>query len=75
MCYVYEQNKERTDRIGRISLFCWMGASFCTVLVEVCSFDSVNDSIIRVLKFSVRTMSAWRDRKAIRCNEEGGEGS
>lgn len=29
------KNKERTERIGRISLFCWLGASFCTVLVEI----------------------------------------
>ncbi|XP_022156130.1 peroxisomal membrane protein 11C-like [Momordica charantia] len=29
------KNKERSERIGRISLFCWLGASFCTVLVEL----------------------------------------
>ncbi|PNT21177.1 hypothetical protein POPTR_009G133900v4 [Populus trichocarpa] len=31
------KNKERVELIGRISLFCWMGSSICTTLVEVCS--------------------------------------
>ncbi|BFG21855.1 hypothetical protein CerSpe_081290 [Prunus speciosa] len=29
------KNKERADLIGRISLFCWMGSSVCTTLVEI----------------------------------------
>ncbi|GAA0159619.1 hypothetical protein Leryth_007126 [Lithospermum erythrorhizon] len=29
------KNKERADLIGRISLYCWMGSSFCTTLVEI----------------------------------------
>ncbi|KAH6767434.1 peroxin 11c [Perilla frutescens var. hirtella] len=29
------KNKERTELIGRISLYCWLGASVCTSLVEV----------------------------------------
>ncbi|KAG9147680.1 hypothetical protein Leryth_014847 [Lithospermum erythrorhizon] len=29
------KNKERADQIGRISLFCWMGSSVCTTLVEI----------------------------------------
>ncbi|CAL5397915.1 unnamed protein product [Camellia sinensis] len=30
----YIQNKERAEIIGRISLYCWMGSSICTTLVE-----------------------------------------
>lgn len=33
----FTQNKERTELLGRISLFCWMGSSICTTLVEVTS--------------------------------------
>ncbi|KAA3475315.1 peroxisomal membrane protein 11C [Gossypium australe] len=29
------KNKERAELIGRISLFCWMGSSICTTLVEL----------------------------------------
>ena len=31
----HQQNKERAELLGRISLFCWMGSSICTTLVEV----------------------------------------
>lgn len=30
-----DKNKERTELIGRISLFCWMGSSICSTLVEL----------------------------------------
>ncbi|XP_038709183.1 peroxisomal membrane protein 11D-like isoform X2 [Tripterygium wilfordii] len=29
------KNKERAEFLGRISLFCWMGSSICTTLVEI----------------------------------------
>ncbi|CAH9069745.1 unnamed protein product [Cuscuta europaea] len=29
------KNKERAELLGRISLFCWMGSSVCTTLVEI----------------------------------------
>ncbi|OWM64184.1 hypothetical protein CDL15_Pgr018755 [Punica granatum] len=29
------KNKERAELIGRVSLFCWMGSSICSVLVEI----------------------------------------
>ncbi|XXG77759.1 hypothetical protein AAC387_Pa08g1853 [Persea americana] len=29
------KNKERTELIGRISLFCWMGSSACSTLIEL----------------------------------------
>ncbi|XP_073291247.1 peroxisomal membrane protein 11D-like [Primulina huaijiensis] len=29
------KNKERTELIGRISLFCWFGSSICSTLVEI----------------------------------------
>ncbi|KAG6593687.1 Peroxisomal membrane protein 11D, partial [Cucurbita argyrosperma subsp. sororia] len=44
------KNKERTDRIGRISLFCWMGASFCTVLVELGEIGRLSAAMKKVEK-------------------------
>ena len=40
------QNKERTELIGRISLFCWLGSSVCTTLVEVCDFCVVDSLLV-----------------------------
>ncbi|KAL9661797.1 hypothetical protein QQ045_026625 [Rhodiola kirilowii] len=34
------QNKENAEILGRISLFCWLGSTICTSLVEVCVFCS-----------------------------------
>ncbi|KAF5744347.1 S-adenosyl-L-methionine-dependent methyltransferases superfamily protein isoform 1 [Tripterygium wilfordii] len=34
------KNKERAEFLGRISLFCWMGSSICTTLVEVASWGA-----------------------------------
>jgi hypothetical protein len=33
------QNEERLELISRISLFCWMAGTFCTSVVEVCTFS------------------------------------
>ncbi|KAF5943630.1 hypothetical protein HYC85_017707 [Camellia sinensis] len=33
------KNKERAELIGRISLYCWMGSSICTTLVELEGMD------------------------------------
>ncbi|KAK8630985.1 hypothetical protein V6N13_079753 [Hibiscus sabdariffa] len=39
------KNKERTELIGRISLFCWMGSSFCTTLVELGELGRLSKSM------------------------------
>ncbi|KAI8549175.1 hypothetical protein RHMOL_Rhmol06G0006000 [Rhododendron molle] len=39
------KNKERAELIGRISLYCWMGSSICTTLVEVCHFLFILTSV------------------------------
>lgn len=44
--YFLMQNKERTERIGRISLFCWMGSSILTTLIEVCYVLFIYDFIL-----------------------------
>ncbi|THG06683.1 hypothetical protein TEA_023400 [Camellia sinensis var. sinensis] len=35
------KNKERAELIGRISLYCWMGSSICTTLVESSTYGKV----------------------------------
>jgi len=39
------KNKERADVIGRISLFCWMGSSICTTLVELGELGRISASM------------------------------
>ncbi|PIN16247.1 Peroxisomal biogenesis protein (peroxin) [Handroanthus impetiginosus] len=44
------KNKERTELLGRISLFCWLGASVCTTLVEVSEIGRLSASIKKLEK-------------------------
>ncbi|KAK7349567.1 hypothetical protein VNO77_07025 [Canavalia gladiata] len=44
------QNKERVDLIGRISLFCWLGSSVCTTLVEVGELGRLSESMRKLEK-------------------------
>ncbi|MBA0605207.1 hypothetical protein Godav_017802 [Gossypium davidsonii] len=44
------QNKERTELIGRISLFCWMGSSICTTLVELGELRRLSKSMKKLEK-------------------------
>ncbi|KAK3034888.1 hypothetical protein RJ639_033251 [Escallonia herrerae] len=44
------KNKERADLIGRISLFCWMGASISTTLVEVGELGRLSASMRKLEK-------------------------
>lgn len=44
------KNKERTERIGRISLFCWMGSSILTTLIELGEIGRLSASIKRLQK-------------------------
>ncbi|KAM7508691.1 hypothetical protein LguiA_019144 [Lonicera macranthoides] len=46
---IYE-NKERTELIGRISLFCWLGASTCTTLVEIGEIGRLSSSMKKLEK-------------------------
>lgn len=39
------KNKESAEIVGRISLFCWMGASICTTLVEVGELGRLSGSM------------------------------
>jgi hypothetical protein len=43
-------NKERAELIGRISLFCWLGSSVCTTLVEVGEIGRLSSSIKKLEK-------------------------
>lgn len=44
------KNKERTELIGRISLFCWMGSSICTTLVELGEIQRLSASTRKLKK-------------------------
>ncbi|XP_047957946.1 peroxisomal membrane protein 11C-like [Salvia hispanica] len=44
------KNKERTELIGRISLFCWLGSSVCTTLVETGEIGRLSASIKKLEK-------------------------
>ncbi|CAN4099490.1 unnamed protein product [Withania somnifera] len=44
------KNKERAELIGRISLFCWMGSSICTTLVEIGELGRLSTSMKKLQK-------------------------
>ncbi|KAL6495458.1 Peroxisomal biogenesis factor [Orobanche gracilis] len=44
------KNKERTELIGRISLFCWLGSSICTTLVEISEIGRLSASLKKLEK-------------------------
>ena len=44
------KNKERTELLGRISLFCWMGSSICTTLVEIGEIGRLSASMKKLEK-------------------------
>jgi hypothetical protein len=39
------KNKERAELIGRISLYCWLGSSTCTSLIEVAEIKRLSKSM------------------------------
>ncbi|XP_048631807.1 peroxisomal membrane protein 11D-like [Brassica napus] len=44
------KNKERAELLGRISLFCWMGSSVCTTLVELGEIGRLSSSMKKIEK-------------------------
>ncbi|KAJ0258631.1 Peroxisomal membrane protein 11E [Hirschfeldia incana] len=44
------KNKERAELLGRISLFCWMGSSVCTTLVEIGEIGRLSISMKKIEK-------------------------
>ncbi|CAA7016939.1 unnamed protein product [Microthlaspi erraticum] len=44
------KNKERAELLGRISLFCWMGSSVCTTLVELGEIGRLSSSMKKIQK-------------------------
>ncbi|XP_047334398.1 peroxisomal membrane protein 11C-like [Impatiens glandulifera] len=44
------KNKERTELLGRISLYCWLGASTCTSLVEIAEIGRLSASMKKLEK-------------------------
>ncbi|KAL8028253.1 hypothetical protein ABFX02_14G146500 [Erythranthe guttata] len=44
------KNKERAELLGRISLFCWLGSSVCTTLVEIGEIGRLSSSMKKLEK-------------------------
>ncbi|XP_030524663.2 peroxisomal membrane protein 11D-like isoform X1 [Rhodamnia argentea] len=44
------KNKERAELMGRVSLFCWMGSSVCTTLVELGELGRLSASMKKLEK-------------------------
>ncbi|CAF2175114.1 hypothetical protein BRARA_G01906 [Brassica rapa] len=44
------KNKERTELLGRISLFCWLGSSVCTTAVEISEIGRLSSSMKKMEK-------------------------
>nr|XP_029123615.1 peroxisomal membrane protein 11C [Elaeis guineensis] len=44
------QNKEHVELIGRISLFCWMGSSACTTVIELAEIGRLSASMKKLEK-------------------------
>jgi len=44
------KHKERAEVIGRVSLFCWIGSSICTTLVEIGELGRLSKSIKKLDK-------------------------
>ncbi|KAL1546449.1 Peroxisomal biogenesis factor [Salvia divinorum] len=44
------KNKERTELIGRISLYCWLSSSVCTTLVEIGEIGRLSGSMKKLEK-------------------------
>ncbi|XP_068650506.1 peroxisomal membrane protein 11C-like [Aristolochia californica] len=44
------KNKERTELLGRISLFCWMSSSACTTLIELSELGRLSASLKKLEK-------------------------
>lgn len=56
------KNKERTDLLGRISLFCWMGSSICTTLVEIGEIGRLSASMKKLEK-ELKNSDKYKDEQ------------
>ncbi|KAK6939254.1 Peroxisomal biogenesis factor 11, partial [Dillenia turbinata] len=66
------KNKERAELIGRISLFCWLGSSVCTTLVELGELGRLSASmkkLERELKDSDKYQNQFYREKLKKSNE------
>ncbi|CAN6823885.1 unnamed protein product [Brassica oleracea] len=56
------KNKERAELLGRISLFCWMGSSVCTTLVEIGEIGRLSSSMKKIEK-GLKNGNKYQDDK------------
>ncbi|KAJ6832321.1 peroxisomal membrane protein 11D-like isoform X2 [Iris pallida] len=66
------KNKERAELIGRISLFCWLGSSACTSVIEIAEIARINASMKKLEK-ELKQADKYKDEqyrsKLIKSNE------
>ncbi|KAE8697556.1 Peroxisomal membrane protein 11C [Hibiscus syriacus] len=56
------KNKERADLLGRISLFCWLGSSVCTSLVELGELGRLSISMKKLEK-NLKNSDKYKDEE------------
>ncbi|XP_022757207.1 peroxisomal membrane protein 11C-like [Durio zibethinus] len=56
------KNKEQADLIGRISLFCWMGSSICSTLVELGELQRLSASMKKLEK-NLKNSDKYKDEE------------
>ncbi|KAJ6814268.1 peroxisomal membrane protein 11D-like isoform X2 [Iris pallida] len=66
------KNKERAEIIGRISLFCWLGSSACTSVIELAEIARIHASLKKLEK-ELKQADKYKDEqyrsKLIKSNE------
>lgn len=68
------KNKERTELIGRISLFCWLGSSICSTLVEIGEIGRLSISMKKLEK-ELKNTNKYKNEQYKRNVQESNERS
>ncbi|CAA6658408.1 unnamed protein product [Spirodela intermedia] len=63
------KNKERAELLGRISLFCWMGSSACTTLIELAEIRRLSRSIKKLERELKATDRSQNDQYLTKVNQ------
>ncbi|XP_051133003.1 peroxisomal membrane protein 11C-like [Andrographis paniculata] len=56
------KNKEQTDLLGKISIYCWLGASTCTSLVEIGELGRLSASMKKLEK-ELKDKDKYKDQE------------
>ncbi|KAK1262409.1 Peroxisomal membrane protein 11D [Acorus gramineus] len=63
------KNKERAELIGRISLFCWLGSSVCTTVIELSEIARLSASMKKLEKELKKTNKYQDERYATKLKQ------